>query len=293
MPEKDPLDGVFLEHLTNLDAAPIAPTAMFESDQKRERYESLITFAYLKYSAAKYHLERVQSLLREEDERTEAALLKEISPKKSAGHTYSSGVLRDSPVFGHELVAFLAAIKSGLDFLATAASMRFKGIQCDSIRTFIKRADQGKCDPFSECVKEHLEWLKDLRDYRHHLLHRLVLPTQTGGRFSNRGLKSAKTTYPVVVPSKTPKGFADTRKAKLFEATLDDIPRIDTSESYGYVTYPNGRKEILLNEIGAKPAQGYEEIGAFTDRHCKAFAIFFADCLHLLQSENFASKWQP
>jgi hypothetical protein len=295
----DEVRRAFEEHLHKLDQAPIGQDAVFENQHSRERYESLITFTFHKLLAAKYHLEQVEALLDSERLSLDrfAAQTESQSESISAVKPYktmlTSSRLREEPAFGYELVAFVAAIKTGLDFMATAAAIHFKGVKCDSIRMFLRRAEQNNSDPFSNCVSRHMDWIENIRDYRHHLLHRLIVRTQSGGRISVSGGKSAKVIYPVVVPTETPRGCLDTRRIRSFEATLDDVQRIDISESYAYVEYPDGRTEALIHEIGATPARGYERVEDFMHRHIEAFAEFFQDAITSLHSNAFEAKLKP
>lgn len=294
----DEVRRAFEEHLQKLDQTPLSLDAVFENEHSRERYESLITFTFHKFLAAKYHLERVEALLESERQALDSftaqaeAQSEIISADRPHKVTLTSSMLREAPAFGYELVAFMAAIKTGLDFLATAAAIHFNGMKCDSIKVFIRRAERNNIDPFSSCVSRHLDWIKNTRDYRHHLLHRFIVRTQSGGRISVQGDKCARVIYPVVVPTKTPRGCLDTRRVRSFEATLNDVQRIDISESYACVTYPDGRTETLTHEIGATPARGHERVEDFMHRHLQAFAEFFQDTITSLHSDAFEAKWK-
>ncbi len=296
----DEVRKAFEEHLHNLDKAPIGQDAVFENQHNRERYESLITFTFHKLLAAKYHLEQVEALLQSERSALDRFAAQTESESESVPAvvkpykiSLTASRLQEEPAFGYELVAFVAAIKTGLDFLATAAAIHFKGLKCDSIKLFIRRSEQNNIDPFSSCVSRHMDWIKNIRDYRHHLLHRLIVRPQSGGRISVSGGKSAKVIYPVVVPTKTPRGCLDTRRIRSFEAALDDVQRIDISESYACVEYPDGRTETLIHEIGATPARGHDRVEDFMHRHIVAFAEFFQDAITSLNWNAFEAKLKP
>lgn len=51
------------EHLSVLDSAPISFESVFKNQNEKERYETLITYAYRKLTAAQYHLIQVEKFV--------------------------------------------------------------------------------------------------------------------------------------------------------------------------------------------------------------------------------------
>ena len=185
---KQPSDKLFA-YFVRMDSAPVGEGAVFEDDQAKERHESLLMYSLRKYQAASYHFENVRRLLAVEPPHSISAdVFHGLSlPHGRATAKFSAYTQADH--FIYELAAFLEAAKSSLDFLATASLIYFRGIQGDSIRTLIRLADQPKTPregPILDVVKRHLSWLKQLREYRHHLVHRMVISLSTGQELHKR-----------------------------------------------------------------------------------------------------------
>src|SRR5207249_1678929 len=101
-----------------------------------------------------------------------------------------------------------------------------------------------------------------VQNYRHHLVHRLVLLPTAGWAVSTRYGTVTAAQVPVVVPEQTPAYVPDTRRARMM---VEDVQLgVVDCRSFGSVTYPNGAVEVLANELEFEPAPGYVVVETFT-----------------------------
>ena len=250
--------------LRSLDAAPEGPGELFPSQASKDRYESLLLFSLRRFDAATYHLDRVHSILEEYQ-----AYVQQLEPPSGlSGHgqlrqtsTRISGKW-DASKLEFEFSAFVAAIKTSLDFLATAVMWHLKGMDGDSISDLIKLAGRGWSGPLFDEVKTATDWLLHIRGYRDHLLHRLLINLTSGFHLSAHGDRVARTVFPVLVPSETPKYVPDTRGSRMMSLALDvdNLPNSIVSESTAWIEYPDGRVETRSHTRYVEPAAGYRPI---------------------------------
>lgn len=272
-----------------LDQAPAAPETILCDTAFRERYESLVMFAFRKLQAARYHLENVDRLRAAEQSEFDEAKQRHGSSPEPGGlsfrQTTSVRIRRSANPYAFELTAFLAAIKSGLDFLATVAALHFPGITADSIIVLMKLVNKGVRGPILSEVEDCLSWLTTIRDYRHHLLHRLVMLPNVGWSMTMRGTSLAAARLPVVVPEHTPAYVPDTRHVRMME---ENVPfGVTESHSFGSVTYPDGTNEVLRHELVFEPAPGHVVIEVFMTHHLDSFEKFFAAIVEALIALDF------
>jgi len=232
-----------------LDQASASPHTILGSSAARERYESIVMFAFRKLQAGRYHRDNVERLLASEQAAFEEAVERHgPEPAAEKGgimsrRTTSVRLQRSADAFAFELSAFLAAIKTGLDFLATVGAMHLPGITADSIATLMKQANKGGGGPILAEVSAAMPWLTSVRDYRHHLLHRLVLLPTAGWAVTSRDGAVAAAAILVIVPEKTPAYVPDTRRARMME---DEVPfGVMERRSFGSVTYADGTSEVI------------------------------------------------
>jgi hypothetical protein len=178
-----------------LDEAKLAPETILKSEAQRKNYESILMFVFRKLQAARYHRKRINEFI--ELQRTE--LIGQETRSKLKGHELKGAratvrISKSSNEFAFELCAFFAAITSGVDFLAVACAQHVKEVQqATSITTFLKLITNGKRGPILKVISEHAEWLEWLRDYRDYLVHRVVIPTTSGGQVQWEGGKAVVT----------------------------------------------------------------------------------------------------
>ena len=295
-PEKSTMNESISDNLdryfSSLDDAPTGSSAIFTNERAKQRYETLLSFALNKLHSAEYHRRNIVSFIENEDtEREEAASqLKEraeeleASPLQNTEFKYTSRFSADE--YGYELAAFLVDLKTGLDFLATIIAYHLRGVEADSIQTLIKLVEKGKTSPVLEVVSKWLDWLIDLRDYRHHLAHRLVIKSKSGFIVHRVGTHRPRTRLPVVVPERSPNFVFDTRMTRLRDMHLDDDPPIGLvlGEGRGTVTLDDGSEEVIFAELDALPSPGYVAIEDFMHSHLNNFRLFFIELLSTLET---------
>jgi hypothetical protein len=191
---------------------------------------------------------------------------------------------RTANEFTYELCAFFAALRSSIDFLVRACVLHSKAVQADSISSFITWIEKGKTGPTLDVVAKHIKWLKALRDYRDHLVHRLVIGTVSGGQREWKDGVWHSTPFPVVVPAETPKHVPDTRRAR---AMTEPEALFDVRSSHCMVTYSDGTKKVMESKVEISAGQGYLEIEDLMNRELSAFEAFFVDVLTTLTKLNF------
>ena len=157
-------------------------------------------------------------------------------------------------------------------------------VEATSIKTLLKLA-KGKTGPILDVIAEEIEWIARVRDYRDHLVHRLVIRTTSGGETRWKCGTTVTTPYPIVVPAETPKHIPDTRRAR----ALDD-PEVGfmvyTSETL--FTSSDHRGDFAEHTVENEPAPGYIRIEDLMRRELAAGERFFVRIIDTLIQLNFA-----
>ena len=283
---KAPLQLLFVA----IDDAPTAgEKPYFKSLDDKEWYETQIMFAVRKMQAAEFHLANVKKhLALDRKEARQASKQHGIKAQTSTKTIETKASLtRSRTEYVHELSAFLFAIRSGIDFISVAAARSIAGFnEVHSVKSFFGPINDEKTGPILDVVRDHLDWIKELRAYRDELVHRVVAAAPSSGwMVSHRGM-TAYANIPVVVPKGIPKRVPDTRRSRM---TADELPPpgLSQSETYASVTYENGEEETVEHSISFLPAKGYQRIEKFMERHRKAFDDFLRDVFVTLVDLNF------
>jgi hypothetical protein len=276
----DLLDNYF----SKMDAAPVGGDSIFADENAKQRHESILMYAFRKYRAACYHAGNVKRLLGDAVSDADSAGLPNTA-QLPEGAEVKISVTRTADHFIYELAAFFEAAKSSLDFIAAASSVYLKGMTTDSIRSFIRCADQNSNrGHVFDVIKRHLVWLKGIREYRHHLVHRMVITASVGDEVHKRGNLVKQVKHPVVVPKLTPSYFPDTRRSRMIQ---DERSCLDSTRSQTIVQYPDGTKEIVDFSIGYTPSKGYAEISEFMASHLHRLEEFFCDIIREIEKLKF------
>jgi len=276
--------------LTALDSAPIGERELFVSIAAKERYETFLSFALRKSGAARYHLRQVHELNRQEviSQQSTLANLDKLADFSKLKHLCASKVQyevrRTADEYSHELCAFLASLKTGLDFLSRLCSYHLQGVEADSIRTLMRLAEKGRRNRVLVVVAEWMDWLVVLRDYRHHFVHRLVLLPQTGHLLRRTGHATAMATVPVIVPERTPHFVLDTRRARFFEEDEGATHGLVVSSSETRIIDDEGNETVSESTLDYSPAPGYLRIDSFMEKHLTSFDDFLTDLLSVLSA---------
>jgi len=271
-----------------MDNSPVGKNSVFLNNREKERHETILMYAFRKHQAASYHFENVKHMLDIEysDTMSNDILGKDTTPKSAMAKV---SVRKSADKFIYELAAFFETAKSSVDFLSNACCIYLKGIKTDSIRTFIRCVDKNSENtPIFNIVKRHLSWLHQMREYRHHLVHRMVITTSTGQEIHKLGNIVKHINHPVVVPNSTPSYYPDTRRLRMME---DEPTGLNHSYSGGKIKYPDGTEEVIEFSMEYKPAKGYAEISEFMKSHLDTLEDFFFDIINEMKSFNFKKNW--
>lgn len=287
--------GRLEEYLDSLDAAQTGDSMAFVSQSAKDRHESLLTYAKRKHAAATYHLKNVRTFLdvdakRMNEDVQESALLDDEMITES-----SSRLTRTADEYAYELSAFIEALKSAIDLLAEASSYYLRGVQVNySISPLLKLSQKGAIGPILNEIKDNSRWLSSIREYRHHLVHRLMPSLRAGHAIRSVGKIISSAIVPVVVPSTTPKYEPDTRKARLAEQLntngLDALPGISILTERGIAKLDNGKEETVHFSISILPAEGYVPIEQFMKENLETFEKFAEQLLEAFLEMKFSAR---
>lgn len=279
-----PLEQLFLK-LDSVQANTNHP--LFKSFVDKERYETQLMFAVRKRQAAKYHSDNVEAALESESiaAKTHAEFSAQSFKGKGAKGYFAMSVSGQSHHYVHELSAFLAALRSGLDFLTMAASRSMPGVKAYSVHTLMKMVEKGQTGPVLGVVKKHGAWLDQLKDYRDEVIHHLVVQSPDAGwTISHKG-KTSITILPVVVPAATPKFAPDTRRSRMMDV---DVPGgLMREESLATVTYEDGKEEVVDHSVTFSATSGYVPIEDFMSGHLGRYDSFLKDMFGVLKDNGW------
>lgn len=281
-------DHTFKKLFLALDQVPHGDSdCIFKKAIGKEFYETKLMFIHRKRQAAQYHHNAVLTLQKADDEISQKAateaLEKMVSLKSS---TSSISHIRTVQEYCYELSAFLAALRSALDFLAKVVAFSIPEMQqVDSISSFIKKVDDGESGFFLDDLKAHLEWVLEVREYRDEVVHRSVMDSpNTGWHVSHKG-KSSVSVLPILIPRHKPVFVFDTRRSRCHDMELP--VGFYKSETHGAITYNDGSVEVLEHTEEYLPTDDYVEIDVFMEQHLQAFDDFFDKVLNTILDSNF------
>ena len=271
-----------------LDAAPVGSgQPIFRKDSDKEYYETLLMFALRRRQAGKYHLENVQRMIalasKHVDKQMQSVTKSPGSKLNVVSRSLSS--LQPSEQYIYEVSAFLAALRSGLDFLAKVAGKSLPGTTAHSVKTLMKMAKKGGKGAVVNVVKDHLGWLTDLRAYRDEVIHRLVIKAPvTGWEISQKG-KTSKAILPVVIPRTIPKLVMDTRRSRMMD---EEVPNgLSRRELTMTVTCDDGAEKVIEHDIVFEPSDDCVPIETFMTCHLEAYDVFLTEIFTSLASIKF------
>jgi hypothetical protein len=274
-------------HFKSLDACELGDNKIFKSQADKERYESYLMFAFRKFMSLDYHLNNVDLLFQEEVENLAKRNI-ELPDLQAAGSiSFTMKSTKDSYEFIYELSAYLSALKSCLDMLSEAASYYLKGIDTNwSISPLLKLVKK-KESSILEFTQKNETWLKNIRDYRHPIVHRLVLQSKSGYEIHQNKGKNSKVIYPILIPQITPKFVADTRRQRIMDDHEDVSCGFMCSKQKCTVS-KDGIEEVVDFKNNIDPAPGYVRIEDFmkTNREtCRKYFIGLLETLSCLKFE--------
>ena len=210
-------------HFKNLDKCEIGDNKIFSSQKNKEYYESYIMFAYRKFKSLDYHFSNTNCLINKEINNLKEKNIQIPNSKELKISKIVMKMKKDTYEFIYELSAFLEALKSCLDLLAEVASFYFKGIKVNySISPLLKLSNKKKSN-ILDFISSNANWIGIIRNYRHPIVHRLVLPLKSGYEIHQINNKSKKILYPVLIPEATPKFIPDTRKNRMMDNEENEL----------------------------------------------------------------------
>ena len=252
-----------------------------EPTEKWQSWETRITGVVRKWLACDYHKSNVAQHKLSYFDKVEGGLNTE--------NVLGFGTEVDA--IAHELSAFMAAIKSGADFLAGLCfDYHLDGKHGDSTKAILrllKRNDQ--LNPLLEVWRESEEWLTESREYRHPLIHRVSPRIIGGGKNKESGGIRATAIYPIIVPEKPIKREPDTRLSRTFEDPINEPIGMITGSTKSEVSDQDGKNQVVDYNLSAAPATGYLEIEDFMERQLLAFEKLTIGVVNLLAESNFQS----
>jgi len=270
------------EYFKKLDSAPISPSGMFTSEGDKERYETLFMYAFRKYRAAIYHYENVRGFIKADEPNAQRPLSPDLEK-----HRVSKMVMRISRTVDHyvyELSAFLEALKSSVDFLASACSPHLPDIELDSIKTLIKLVKNGRSGPIFNEVRKNIEWLEKLRSYRHHVVHRRIISTSSGHETHMIGDLTKTIRHPIIIPESPPSYIPDTRRQRMME---EELSGLDSSYTEVRVRTANGKEKIVDFSLKYSPSSGFIAIEDFMKLHLVSCEELFTQIIQVLTELEF------
>lgn len=267
------------ELFKKLDNAQILSNTIFSNEDDKQKYETKFMYAFRKYQAAKYHYNNVKDLIKLELNAAKN-FLKDFRdlPDKSffAEMTYESSA--DHYIF--EFAAFLEALKSSIDFLAAACQPHLRGVQLDSIKTLIRQVENDKTSSIYNIIKKNLKWLKDLRDYRHHVVHRRIITIKSLLKLKIFNDSSKLFIHPILIPELPPSYVHDTRKSRMEEDLLEN------KSSYTEKKIIMNGKIIDYNLEFLFP-KNFIPIEKFMEKYLNLLKNFFIDFILEISTFNF------
>lgn len=277
------LSEILDNYFNRMDNAQIIPNGIFQSENDKERYETQLMFAFRKYQAAVYHYENVKKFIEGEDIMIKNAKSLEIEELKNINVTGFQFVCFPVDHYVYELSAFLTALKSSIDFLCKICEYHLSGIKMDSIKTLIRLVEKGNSGPIIDEVRNNIAWLKKIRSYRDHLVHRLILPVVGGHETHFIGDFTKNIRYPIVIPESSPSYIPDTRMKRMMEEKPSNLDYYCSNTRI----INDGREEVVKFDKKISPSHGYIPIEDFMESHLNSFEEFFRQIIQALINLNF------
>ncbi len=128
-------------------------------------------------------------------------------------------------------------------------------------------------------VYNNFEWIEEISNYRHHLVHRRIITSSYSIERKRINKTEMVYVHPVLVPKSPPKYCNDTRRSR----ALEDYP----SHHIGYIeseTQVNGTKKIHIEYIYP---EDYMAIEDFMEYNCNNLSKFFIEFINELIKLKF------
>lgn len=251
-------------HLEIVYSQAIGKNNFFSNKKEKDRYESFLNHSFRCLKASCYHQ---KAILAHKSELVEWA--NEMKKNVSFGNMKGQSSLKMNKNVDHfafELFAFVASLKSSIDFLLTATHYHLMFEKCEralgigDIERFLDNPKKDKKIQVAQ-IYEMRKWLNYLNNYRNSLLHRSSLMIKAG--FEYRVIDEIQGTeiFPVTIPIEPQDFILDTREMRAY--TFGDNHHLDKTESKVEITSADGKKTILRHEVKYKPSMFEIEVEDF------------------------------
>lgn len=265
-------------YFKKLDTIPVFPDSIFKNDEEKENYETKLMYSYRKYQAAQYHFQNVIKYLKEEEDNIVS--MKEDRKLVKKAINVSGTVELTANHYVYELSAFLEAMKSAIDFLATVASLHSKGKQFDKISSLIKMVRKGRINRIFYQIESYFDWLSFIGEYRHHLVHRLIM--NISKRYKTVKIYDSLKTFsrPIIIPEKPIKYIPDTRRSRMQDmGSNHEFAKLEIKTQFG--------NESVTTHFEYLPIIEYIPIEKFMEKQLNKFKLFFNDFINILTILEF------
>ncbi|XDD53064.1 hypothetical protein AB3N62_11270 [Leptospira sp. WS4.C2] len=258
---------------TLLEQLDLSGSEMFDRVIKKDEYESEVMYIFRRYSAGNHHLENISNKIKAElSEMKEIAEMNFISDTDThlisiKSYSEKRKILKNESFYSHELIAFLSAIRSGIDFIAKLSINHIRGLEGDSISVIIRQISKGVNNPILEIYSDKKEWILELREYRDRLIHKFNLLIQSGYEIHKYQEKEQRVFYPVLIPKFLPKKMLDTRK---YRANLDTLLNVRSFSEESRI-HKDGKNVLDSFKVNYLPDKDYINIEDFMQYHLSMY----------------------
>ena len=256
------------EHLQQIDKQSLGDHCFFFNKTEKERYESYLMHSFRCLKAGHYHKKNIEQHKKEISSWANQMINSVSFSKSSKLKNISSSFKMNKSVdhFAYELFAFVASIKSSIDFLLTSTHHHLLDERIQKpidIGMILKHIENKKPLPNSSLNKlsEYQEWLRYLNNYRNCLLHRSSIILHSGFEYWEQGKLNGTELFPITIPKEAQNFILDTREFRAFHN--GDEHRLDKVISTLEITSSDGKKETIKHEINYSPSQDQIEIEDF------------------------------
>ena len=202
MPATDKELNAASAFLQALDAAPFV--GLLKNQEAKDWMETLVLRAFRKLEAAQHHHTNIRRLIRRNKRQFEKqvkAFNHDPGGLLNASSTHA-GVFPASDL-AHELDAFLAAMRSSIDFGGRVLALHLGMDKKTSISDVLKAAKKCPNPPFAFLLA-WAPWIEKVKQYRDQCTHYRTLRLHTGYEAVHRNGVLAWALRPVVIP-RTPR----------------------------------------------------------------------------------------
>lgn len=279
MRDKSRILNIMDNHFMKFDQIKVGPDSFFSNLNGKQLYENFIMSSYRKYEAAIYHVENFYILSQKDRE-----YMTNIIPDKGRNFPpsgkFSFRITLPNQKYAYELVAFLASLKSGVDFMARICSFYMKHVTCRGIKTLLKISEKESGNPINRVILSNREWLANLKAYRDQAIHMIIIPTTK--IFEKRGIGEHLEVidYPLIIPVNPPANqILDTRKSRAEGSSVEiELSKYCIEEK---VLVSEDGNTIIDYKASCMPKSEYITIEKFLEEYLSSFEMF---CIQLIKA---------